>query len=250
MKKTPIVLLLTAVIFILSACSSGDTAIDNINEPNKDSTSDQIYPAQNDDALEESGNVNGMRFALTLEEFTDEYNEIIEKIGGEYLETDKWTVTGEPDSDTNGVELEYYYYDCEKYNFTATVEAESEKLVNVGCGTAMSVFVSQNEDENYSDVILERCAAMAAAACGFPSSSIEALQDIFYRTTFEDAQSLWYQGCIYSLSTDEDSKNSDNSTMLFRVFPVTEEKKQDWNIMDYETYIASASADSNSVTSG
>ena len=76
---------------------------------------------------------------------------------------------------------------------------------------------------------------MATAVCQFPIESFDVIQDIFYRTTFENNNSLWYQGFIFSLSTQENNKDSEKSVMLLRVFPVEDELKDDWQIPDYES---------------
>ena len=245
MKKTALICLLTAFIMVFSACSSTQNTVSNVQQPENISTGDQIYPAQNLNASEESDNVNGMRFTMTLNEFTQKYNEIMQKTGGkDYLNKSKWAKTGDTQKDSNGVNYDCYYYDSEKINFTATVETNSGKLMNVGCGTTMALFVSQENNQIFSDVVLRKSAIMAIAVCGFPASSLDVIQDIFYRTTFENTDSLWYQGNIFSLSMKEDKADSQKSTMLFRVFPVTDDLRKEWNIEDYETYIQSASTQS------
>ena len=67
----------------------------------------------------------------------------------------------------------------------------------------------------------------------FPAESAGTLQDIFYRTTTGSDDSLWYSGYVFSLSTKKDEKDSKNNIMLFRVFPVTEELKTEWNLKEY-----------------
>lgn len=245
MKKTALICLLTALVIVFSACSSAQSTVSNVQQPENIATGDQIYPAQNLKASEKSENVNGMRYTMTLKEFTKKYNEIMQNTGGkDYLNKSKWIKTGDTQKDSNGVSYDCYYYDSEKINFTATVETNSEKLMNVGCGTTMTLFVSQEDNQAFSDVVLRKSAIMAAAVCGFPASSLDVLQDIFYRTTYEGTESLWYQGNIFSLSTNEDRSDSQKSTMLFRVFPVTDELQKEWNVVDYETYIQSASTQS------
>ena len=58
------------------------------------------------------------------------------------------------------------------------------------------------------------------------------LQDIFYRTTTE-SDTLWYDGYVFNLSTKEDRNDSKNNVMLFRVFPVTDELKEEWKLTEY-----------------
>ncbi len=247
MRKNVIILsLLISVSMLFSACSKSESTIE-IEQPNRVSTGDEIYPAKNASAVEKSGNVNGMRYTSTLKDFTQKYNEITKATGGtEFLFLNGWKENGDTTFDTNGIEIQYYYYNEENTNFTATVESETGKIVNIGCGTTMNNFVAQENNINNSDVILRKSAVMAAAVCGFPSSSIDVLQNIFYRTTFENAESLSYQGSIFSLSTQNDDSNSENSLMLLRVFPVTDELKEEWDVPDYETYAASVPVETKS----
>lgn len=248
-KKTAIIWLVIISITILSSCSSLKALISNVDEPNKNSTADEIYPAQNANATEKSSNVNGMRYTITLDEFTEKYNEIIEKTGNsEYLNKENWQKAGEPEQDLNGVKYQNYYYNANKFNFTAAVETESKKLINVGCGTTMSIFVLHENNESFSNIILKKSAIMAAAVCGFPTNSLDILQDIFYRTTFENKESLWYEGNIFSLSMNEDKNDSEKSTMLFRVFPVADYLLEKWNIPDYLSYIETMSQTNEFVT--
>lgn len=232
--------LIVCTVILFTGCSQTEIELNNIIEPEKISTGDEIYPAQNVNSVEESDNVNGQRFALTLNEFTIKYNEIIRSTGfDETLNPEKWKTKGSSQTDSNGVEIQYYYYDAENINFTATVEVYSAKILNIGCGTTMGYFVAQNDDVNNSDIILKKCAIMAQAVCQFPDGSLDLLQDIFYRTTFENADSLWYQGFIFSLDTQENKSDSSNNIMLMRVFPVSDDIRKEWEIPDYEEYSAS-----------
>ncbi len=243
MKKCTVILaFLIVVTVVFSSCTDSKNDL-NIGSPEKIATGDEIYPAQNTSAVEESLNVNGMRFTSNLIEFTNKYNKLLSQTGdSEILYTNSWKKEGETKQDTKGVKYDNYYYDCNKITFTASVETESDKIINIGCATTMSNFVKQ---EN-SDEILKKTSLMALAVCGFPDNSLDVIQNIFYSTTFENCESMWYQGFIFSLSTKEDTSNNENSIMLFRVFPVKEELKNDWNIVDYEEYISSAPVEASS----
>ncbi len=237
MKKI-ILCLIAAAMLITCSCSQNNSGI-GIDRPEKISTGDQIYSAKNENAVEESDNVNGMRFTLSLSEFTDKYNEIARQTDGVWaIDKSKWKVNGDETTDSNGVKIRYYYYDESNCSLTATVEADTGKLLNAGLGTTMANFVEQTDTTDNSDLILKKCAVIATAACQFPTESLDVMQDIFYRTTFETNNSFWYQGFIFTLSTQEDSSDSQKSVMLLRVFPVKDELKDEWNITDYDEYIA------------
>lgn len=223
----------------MCGCNNSNNSID-VEQPEKIATGDQIFSAKNESAVEESDNVNGMRFTLTLSQFTEKYNEIARRTDGiTTLDNTKWKANGDAKTDTNGVEIRYYYYDESDTNFTATVETQTGKIMNIGCGTTMSHFVAQDENSSNSDAILKKSAIMSAAVCQFPTDSLDVLQDIFYRTTFETSNSFWYQGFIFTLSTQENKSDSEKSVMLLRVFPVKDELKDEWKVTDYEVYAAS-----------
>lgn len=241
MKKLLVSLLIISTV-LLCGCNDNKNSIE-VEQPEKIATGDQIFSAKNENAVEESDNVNGMRFTLTLPEFTEKYNEIARRTDGILaINKEKWKVKGEIDTDSNGVEIRYYYYNESDTNFTVTVEAQTGKIMNIGCGTTMSNFVAQDEYASNSDAILKKSAIMAAAICQFPTDSLDVLQDIFYRTTLDSNSSFWYQGFIFSLSTQENKSDSEKSVMLLRVFPVKDELKDEWKVPDYEAYAASVPA--------
>ena len=241
MKKLLVSLLIISTV-LLCGCTDNNKSID-VEQPEKIATGDQIFSAKNEKAVEKSDNVNGMRFTLTLPEFTEKYNEIARRTDGILaINKEKWKVKGEIDTDSNGVEIRYYYYNESDTNFTVTVEAQTGKIMNIGCGTTMSNFVAQDEYASNSDAILKKSAIMAAAICQFPTDSLDVLQDIFYRTTLDSNSSFWYQGFIFSLSTQENKSDSEKSVMLLRVFPVSDELKDEWKVPDYEAYAASVPA--------
>ena len=57
---------------------------------------------------------------------------------------DNWKKNGQVTKDNKGVKIQYYYYDDENINFTATIEDDSEKLVNIGCGTTVKRFTDKD----------------------------------------------------------------------------------------------------------
>lgn len=246
MKKITILLLILSMILSLSvmtACDNSKNFFSNIDTPKSIATEDEVNPTQNPDAVEDSENVNGRHYTATLQDFTRQYNSIMMDTGGvDYLYKEKWNKKGDIQKDANGIEYQLYYYDEEIFTITAAVEVKSEMIMNVGCGTTMNTFVNIDDEKSpNSDRILHASAVMAAAAAGFSQSSLDVLQDIFYRTTFGEVDELWYEGNVFSLTTNSDKSNSENDTMLLRVFPITDELKNEWNIQGYEEYISSLS---------
>ena len=161
------------------------------------------------------------------------------------IEYSKWKQTKDKQQDLHGVEIQYYNYDDNGISLTATVEVQSQKLVNVGLGTTMSKFVGSTDNKQNSDEILLRAAIVAEAACQFPLGSKDVLQNIFYHIAVDKVESLWYQGFIFSLDTKEYKSNVQNNIMLFRVFPVEDKLKEEWKIDEYENYIASQNTQPN-----
>ena len=225
-----------------TACSENQVKID-VSEPCSISTGDGVssraegyyYVSNREKAVEDSRNVNGKRFTATLYDFTSRYN-ALKRMRGEKdtINMGKWQKNGQVNKDENGIKVQYYYYDDEGVDITVTVEEDCGKIMNVGCGTTTKYFTSKTDKENNSDKVLRKAAEAAQAACGYESSLINTLQEIFYHTTTEDSKTLWYDGFVFALSTKGDTMNSKDTLMLFRVFPVTEQLKEEWNLKEYE----------------
>lgn len=239
MKKLFILCMAFCLVWGFSGCSNGKSNKTIADAPEKISTLDEAKIKQDPNAVEKSENVNRMRYSITLKEFSTKYNEMLKEMGSlDMINGSGWKKKGDITYDSNGVKIQYYFYDANKINFTATVEADSDKIMNIGLGTTISCFLSEEDNKTNSDIILMKSGAMAAAVCGYPIEKINILQDIFYRTTIENVSELWYDGNVYCMSTREDRGNSERSTMLFRVFPISDEVKSEWKIVDYEEYMA------------
>lgn len=243
MKKS-LVLIVTAILMLtLFGCSDNNKSEISgvVDAPEKISTLDEAKINENPNIRKKSENVNGMCYAITLEEFTNNYNEMLKEAGNlDMINPKGWKMLGSPQKDANGTEYQYYYYDADKINFTASVETKTNYIMNIGLGTTMSNFVSIENGKNNSDAILMKSSVMAVAVSGMGIDEVDTIQDIFYRTTFENTNELWYNGNVYALSMNEDKANSERSTMLFRTFPISEEVKENWGIDEYESYVANA----------
>ena len=97
----------------------------------------------------------------------------------------------------------------------------------------MSKFMGVTDGVNNSDLILQKAAWMAEAACGFSTDSEAVLEDIFFRTTTENKDTLWYQGYVFHLNTKEDKTDAKSSIMQFRVFPITDALQKEWKLEKY-----------------
>lgn len=235
--KTGVCILLASVIALsLAACGNNtNDDLKKISRPEFSATEDQASFTESKEPVEDSLNVNGKRFNRNLYAFTADYNAEKKKRGDkDILELNSWRKNEKVEQDANGVDIQYWYYDDENVSFTASVENESGKLVNIGCGTTMSIFMGMTGDKNNSDIILGKAALMAQVVCGFSSESVPVLQDIFYRTTTGSSDSLWYKGFVFNMSTKEDKNDSKKNIMLFRVFPVTDDLKKEWKLTEYK----------------
>lgn len=244
MKKNAALIVIFCVLITLFAGCSDKKNIDMsgiVSAPENISTLDEAKITENPNIRQKSENVNGMCFAITLEEFTHNYNEMLKEAGNlDMINPNGWKMLGSEQEDSNGVKYQNYYYDADKINFTASVETKTDYIMNIGLGTTMSNFVSIENEKNNSDTILMKSGVMAAAVSGMGIKDVDTLQDVFYRTTFENASELWYKGNVFALSTNEDKANSERSTMLFRTFPISEKVKEKWGIEEYENHISNA----------
>lgn len=225
-----------AIVLCCAACDGGSgNQLKHIERPDTAATTDEAVDATAAvNAVEESDNVNGMRFNLSLRGFSLKYNTIITGKPNVNLLLDKnWQKVEGTAADDNGVEVQYWYYDDENVSFTATEEVESGKLLNIGIGTTMSKFMGVTDGVNNSDLILQQAAWMAEAACGFSADSEAVLEDIFFRTTTENKDTLWYQGYVFHLNTKEDKTDAKSSIMQFRVFPITDALQKEWKLEKY-----------------
>ena len=220
------------IVFISSCNNRSKKTDDDI----KDATFDEIVESVRDDAIENSDNVNGARFNSTLLDFTLRYNEAKKSRGEntDLIMEGKWKKNGAESSDDNGVKIQYYYYDEENTNFTATVEVESQKLLNIGFGTTMSYYMGQTDEINNSELALEKAALMAQAVCHYKNDSTDVLKEVFRQTTADENGTLWFQQCVYKLDTQQDKNDSKNDIMLFRVFPISDRLKAEWKLKEYD----------------
>ena len=198
------------------------------------STYDEVIVSTDSKAIESSSNVNGMRFGSTLEDFTTLYNECKRNMGeNDLIMLVNWQKHGKETVDDNGVKIQYYYYDDDNTNFTATVEVDTNKILNIGFGTTMRYFMGQTDGKNNDDSVLEKAALMAQCICKYENGSTDVLKNIFKKTTVDSNDTIWFQGCVYKLDTQEDEKDSKNNIMLFRIFPISEKLKDEWNLKEY-----------------
>ena len=109
MKKS-LVLIVTAILMLsLFGCSDKKNADVSgvVDAPDKFSTLDEAKVTENPNIRKESENVNGMCYAITLEEFTYNYNEMLKEAGNlDMINPKGWKMLGSPQNDKrNGVSV-------------------------------------------------------------------------------------------------------------------------------------------------
>ncbi len=218
-KKITALLLAVLLLGSLAACKAGNTA-----------TGDSAATIDEVNAAESSNNINGMRFNMTLREFTERFNAVKKKTDGTgFLTVNNWEMTGAVKTDANGVKIDYWHYDEQDTSYTASVETATMKMVNIGCGTVKGNF----DKEDVKEELLDKAAFMAQIAGGFSSDSHQILKNIFSKAV-EYKGSLWYKGYVFDFSANEENGGEENSTVLFRIFPVTDALKAEWNLTEYQ----------------
>lgn len=235
LRITAIVIAIIVVLLVvfISSCNRHNENKSDVKSTQK-ATYDEVIASTDSKAIEDSDNVNGRRFSSTLEDFTAKYNESRSSAGEkDLLKMENWRKHGKETKDSNGVKIQYYYYDDENTNFTATIEVDNKKILNIGFGTTMSYFMGQTDKENNNEIVLEKAAFMAQTVCKYENGSIDALKNIFRQTTVDKNDTVWFQGCVYKLDTQQDKKDSKNNIMLFRIFPVSDKLKEEWKLNEY-----------------
>lgn len=232
MKRLLAAILAALTAVSLSACmKAGDGGTVDEIPVTTAATRDEAVIAVSEGAVEDSLNVNGKRFNITLYDFTAKYNAEKKKRGDtDLLIMSEWRKNGQDTKDSKGVRIQYYYYDDEGMSITVTVETESEKLVNVGCGTTNKKFT----DEDTRLRILMNASLMAQIVCGYDSGMMITLQDIFRQTSNGSDKSLYYDGFVFTLATKENVGESKEELMHFRVFPISQELRTEWKLKEYQ----------------
>lgn len=238
MKKLICLVLAVSMLFLFASCSDNkDTGSSQTEKKVYDSTSDEAgYPYPIEQNWEESENVTGARFDMTLKEYTEKFNEMYNSLGGgsQQLDFSKWELQTEGQIDEKGIAYDYYFYADDKVVLTATVEQDSKKIMNLGCGTTVSVFIN-DEDTQYQAVILAMTGIMACVAGNYPVDNVTFFSNLYVDTISDNNNSFWYNNCIYLLNVEE-GETDDESTMLFRIVAATDDIEKEWSIVNYKTY--------------
>ncbi len=163
------VAILSAMLILLTGCRAGGT-------PLIDPT-----PSPENVTVERAGNSTGARFSFTLEEFTDMLNTALETTNpgdsNVRFSADGWTMLAEYLVDDNGVLYGSYYYVTETVTCTAAAEAESGKLINIGCGCPYEMIFG--DDQPYRNPVLIMASLMAVVAGGYNINALDYMYEVF-----------------------------------------------------------------------
>ncbi|MGN0487898.1 MAG: hypothetical protein ACI4HO_01400 [Ruminococcus sp.] len=229
MKKLICVVLIVFTIFSLSSCTENNSSVNGATEDEAN------YPQPVEENFTESENSTGMRYDMTLWDYTTAFNLMYSDLGGgatEGISFSDWVLMEENQKDDNGVKYNYYYYNNGHIVLTATVETESEQVMNLGCGTTVERFTESSSNQQE---VLTICGIMAAVSGGYESDAVTFFDNLFVDTINSEDNCFWYNDSIYLLSTEK-GKDNKESTMLFRTMPASEEIRNKWNIQDYVSY--------------
>ncbi len=238
MKKLICLCLAISILFLLPSCSEkSEEKTETTSATISISTSDEGYPVPNKQNWETSNNATGARFNFTLKEYTDNFNKMYNSLGGdlEEINFDLWQITSENQVDENGIVYDNYYYAFDGIVLTATVEKESNKIMNLGCGTTVSIFVDDNKSQQQT-VILGMAGVMACVAGDYPVDDVTFFGNLFVNSISNTHNSFWFNNCIYLVNIEE-GETDDDSTVLFRIVPATDNIEKEWNLLNYKTYL-------------
>lgn len=200
-----------------------------------DTQKDVEYPLPVEKIYTESNSLTELSYDMTLWDYTLAFNSMYMSLGGgslEGIELKDWVLTEKAKKDENGVVYDCYYYNNGKIVLTATVETDTEMVLNLGCGTTMAQFTS---DHSLRLEILTVCGIMAAVAGGYDSNAVTFFDNLFVDTIDSDDHCFWYEKGIYLLSYEE-RESVDESTLLFRTMPASANIRDKWNLKDYRDY--------------
>lgn len=157
-------------------------------------------PEPSIDTIESSGNSFGARYRFTLEQFTEEIADDLEELNLTPFQR-KWETLSEGLVDDNGV---YYTSCCNRVKgitFTAAVEDQSKKVMNIGCGCESEKL----EDKAFRDKFIRLAAQIAVHSGGFEQKDIEGLDGIFTKLTDGDEDILCLGELLFIKSVDDET---------------------------------------------
>lgn len=148
--------------------------------------------------IERSNNSFGARYNFTLGNISKEISKDIENMGIVLNNTD-WETLSAGLVDDNGVKYGSYCNRDGKVTFTAAVEDESGKVMNIGCGC----HTAQLEDEAYRNSFIRLATTIALNAGGYDDDQLSFFMVLFRTLLDGKDDTLYYSGSLYFKSVDD-----------------------------------------------
>ena len=215
-KKTQIfrltVVLIMLFALILTGCQSDETQ------------SKKKSPTPSEKTIERSENSFGARYNYTLGEIS---NAIAEDAGSMNLELKNadWKTISAGLVDDNGVNYSSYCNREGKVTFTAAVEDESGKVMNIGCGCQ----TSQLDNTAYRSSFVRLAATIAVNAGGYDKNDLGYFMLLFKALLNDSNDTLYYEGSLYF-------KSVDNETTVLMVAPCDDKYLSEHEYAVYNEY--------------
>lgn len=174
--------------------------------------------------IEEADNSIGARYTFTLGELADIINGAVKHHdAGVGLSQDGWALMSGDLVDDSGTAYSSYYYRADSITFTAAVEDESRKIMNIGIGCP----TKKLDEREYRDSIILLGALIATSAGGYGEDGTPFIKGIFETLTQGDKTSLYYQDTAYIKSVDD-------STTVLMISPTTNKNNSKQALSKYQ----------------
>lgn len=224
-----LICLVLAALMIAAFASCGGEKPKTENGATEDEAN---YPIPENNTFVGSKTETGMRYDMTLDRYTSEFNAMYQKLGGNPKEFPykKWKKIKTEQQD-NGFVYDYYALTGGEIVLTAAVDGDSLQIINLGCGITAKKF---NQSENVRQKVMTVCGTMAAVAGGYKEDDVVFFGNLFVDTIDSPEHCFWYENSIYLYSSE--NTDSGETTMLFRTIPAAQNILNDWNLQDYKSY--------------
>ena len=167
-----------------------------------------------DTTTDESENSFGARCTFTLKEFTETSADAFEDLEIS-LKDDGWQTINVGLIDDNGVKYSSYYQHTGEITFTAAVEYDSQKVMNIGCGCE----TKKLEDPAFRKKLLKSAAVTAQTIGGYAANSTMFFEFVFSWLSDCDDDALYYGNSLLIKSVDQ-------KTTVLMTAPCSEEVRE------------------------
>lgn len=157
-------------------------------------------PEPSEATIEASENSFGARYRFTLDAFTEKIADDLEEMNLTPFQR-KWETLSDGLVDDNGVKYTSYCNRVKGITFTAAVEDQSKKVMNIGCGCESEKL----ENETFREKFIRLAARIAAHSGGFDENDLNGLVSIFEMLMDDSEDILCFGDTLYIKSVDEET---------------------------------------------